>query len=457
MRKSTLALVSAALVLALLPASGAIAADPTPSPSQSQSPTPSVTATPTPTPTPNKPRSCSIREAASSKNLAYFYGYAMNAKTGEVYLNIRGDQQTPSASVMKVVTAAAAINTLPADYSATTSVLTVVNEPGTIVLRGGGDHTLSRLTPPSYTTYKKPPKLKELADAVIASLPAGMQITKIILDATFFDQPSWNTAWKNSDRTNGYMSLITGLQVDSDRANPDLTDVKYSGTRSTNPVISAGKYFRTALGEIAKTATLVEAKTPANAVEIKSVKSQPISVWLDHALKYSDNTETEFIAKHALKFTGKSTSFKNIQPLAVSALKKNKISSKSLVMVDGSGLAQGNRVSAKMIAEIMAKTADPTSPLAAMLGYLPVSGVSGTLSARFTGASKAARGAVHAKSGYIPGLYSLAGVVMAKDGTPIAFAAFSREAGGKTLYYSARAAHDAIAARLYECGAGSYY
>jgi D-alanyl-D-alanine carboxypeptidase/D-alanyl-D-alanine-endopeptidase (penicillin-binding protein 4) len=333
----------------------------------------------------------------------------------------------------------------------------VVNEPGTIVLRGGGDHTLSRLTPPSYTTYKKPPKLKELADAVIASLPSETQITKIILDATFFDQPSWNTAWKNSDRTNGYMSLITGLQVDSDRANPDLTDVKYSGTRSTNPVISAGKYFRTALGDVAKTATLVEAKTPANAVEIKSVKSQPISVWLDHALKYSDNTETEFIAKHALKFTGKSTSFKNIQPLAVSALKKNKISSKSLVMVDGSGLAQGNRVSAKMIAEIMAKTADPTSPLAAMLGYLPVSGVSGTLSARFTGASKAARGAVHAKSGYIPGLYSLAGVVMAKDGTPIAFAAFSREAGGKTLYYSARAAHDAIAARLYECGAGSYY
>ncbi len=457
MRKSSLALVSAALVLAVLPASGAIAADPTPSPSQSQSPTPSVTATPTPTPTPNKPRSCSIRESATSKNLAYFYGYAMNAKTGEVYLNVRGDQQTPSASVMKVVTAAAAINTLPVDYSATTSVLSVVNEPGTIVLRGGGDHTLSRLTPPSYTTYKKPPKLKELADAVIASLPTGTQITKIILDATFFDQPSWNTAWKNSDRTNGYMSLITGLQVDSDRANPDLTDVKYSGTRSTNPVMSAGKYFRTALGDVAKTATLVEAKTPANAVEIKAVKSQPISVWLDHALKYSDNTETEFIAKHALKFTGKSTSFKNIQPLAVSALKKNKISSKSLVMVDGSGLAQGNRVSAKMIAEIMAKTADPTSPLAAMLGYLPVSGVSGTLSARFTGASKAARGAVHAKSGYIPGLYSLAGVVMAKDGTPIAFAAFSREAGGKTLYYSARAAHDAIAARLYECGAGSYY
>ena len=448
---------AAALVLALLPAGGAFAVDPTPSPSQSQTPTPLATPTPTATPIPNKPRSCSIRQAATSPNLAYFYGYAVNAKTGEVYLNIRGDQQTPSASVLKVVTAAAAISTLPKDYSATTTVLTVPSEPGTLVLKGGGDHTLSRLTPPSFTTYKKPPKLKELADAVIASWPAGTTINKIILDSSFFDQPAWNPAWKNSDRTNGYMSLITGLQVDSDRANPDLTDVKYSGNRSTNPVLSAGKYFKAAIGEIAKSATLVEAKTPATAIEIKAIKSQPISVWLDHALKYSDNTETEFIAKHALKYSGKSTSFKNIQSMAVATLKKLKIDGKKLVMVDGSGLAQANRVTAQLITQIMAKAADPTSPLAAMFDYLPVSGISGTLSARFTGVSKAARGFVRAKSGYIPGLYSLAGIVTAKDGTPIAFAAFSREAGGKKLYYSARAAHDALASRLYECGAGSYF
>lgn len=461
MRNRSLALVGAALALVLLPSGGVFAADPTPSPSQSQTPTTTPSATPTASPSlppvPNKPRSCSIRQAATSPNLAYFYGYAVNAITGEIYLNVRGEEQTPSASVLKVVTAAAAISTLPVDYTAKTTVLSVPNEPGTLVLKGGGDHTLSRLNPPSYTTYKKPPKLKELATAVIASWPAGTTINKIILDATYFDQPAWNTAWKASDRTNGYMSLITGLQVDSDRANPDLTDVKYSGNRSTNPVLATGKYFKAAIGDIAKTAILVEAKTPVSAVELKTVSSQPISVWLDHALKYSDNTETEFIAKHALKFSGKTTSFKNIQALAVAALKKLKIDSKKLVMLDGSGLAQGDRVTAKLITQIMARAANPASPLASMFDYLPVSGVSGTLSARFTGVSKAARGAVHAKSGYIPGLYSLAGIVMAKDGTPIAFAAFSREAGGKKLYYSARAAHDALAARFYECGAGSYF
>lgn len=457
--------VIAVLALSLLPAGTAGAVDPTPSPSQTQSPTPSGTpsatptpsASPTPPPVPNPPHSCSIRAAATSRDLASYYGYAVNADTGKVYLDIRGNDQTPSASVMKVMTASAAISTLPVDYTATTQIFSVPSQPGVLVLKGGGDHTLSRLNSPSYTTYKKPAKLKTLADAAIAAWPMGTTITKIILDTSFFDGPAWDTAWKNSDRTNGYMSLITGLQVDSDRANPDLTDVKYSGNRSTNPVLAAGKYFKTALGDIAKDATLVEALTPKDAISITAVNSQPIPVWLDHALKYSDNTETEMIAKHALRYAGMKTTFTNVQKLVAATMKKLKIDTKKLVMLDASGLAQGDRVTAKLITQVMAKVADPTSPLAAMFDYLPVSGQSGTLAARFNGVAKAARGYVHAKSGYIPGVYSLAGIVTAKDGTRIAFASFSRDAAGHKLYYSARAAQDALAARFYECGAGSYY
>ena len=455
--QKTLAVIAALTAIALAPSAAAYAVDPTPSPSQSQSPTTTPTASPTPTPTPNKPRTCSIRKAATAKDLAYFYGYAVNAKTGQVYLNVRGDVQTPSASVMKVVTAATAMSVLPADYTANTSVLTVPSEPGTIVLRGGGDHTLSRLTPPSFTTYKKPAKLKALADAVKLAIPTETKITKIILDASFFDQPGWNSAWKASDRTNGYMSLITGLQTDSDRANPDLTDKKYSGYRSKNPVLATGKYFLSALGEVAVGAKLVEAKTPDDAVPVAAASSQPITVWLDHALKYSDNTETEFIAKHALIKAGFVPSFENIQKLAVKTLKSLKIDSKKLVMLDGSGLAQGNRLTAKLVTQIMAKAATPDSSLAPMFSYLPVSGMSGTLSGRFNGANKGARGYVHAKSGYIPGLYSLAGIVNAKDGTTIAFAGFARSAGQKKVGYGARAALDTLATRFYNCGAGSYF
>ena len=448
------------LVGGLQPALGATPS-PTPTPTVSASPTSNVTATPTPTPTPtltpNKPRTCSIKAAATSKDLAYFYGYVMNATTGQVYANIRGDEQTPSASVMKVMTASAALATLDSAYVAHTRVFTMPDQPGVVVLKGGGDHTLSRLNSPSYTTYKKPAKISTLAAALLKTWPANQPITKIILDDTYFDKPVWNKAWKDSDRTNGYMSLITSLQVDSDRANPDLTSTKYSGTRSKDPVMVAGGYFKKALGTIASSATLEIGVTPDTAIEATNVQSQPMWVWLDHALKYSDNTETEMIARHTLRMAGFETTFSNIQPMVSRIMKRYGVDVKKLVMLDGSGLAQGDRVTAKMIATVMAKAANPSSDLNRMISYLPVSGVSGTLATRFNGSNKNSRGYVHAKSGYIPGLYSLAGVVYAKDGTAISFAGFARSFGGKQVGYGARSALDTLADRLFECGAGSYF
>lgn len=468
-RRVRIACALAATALVLTAIQPVLAATPsaTPTPSSAVTPsatptlsaTPNPTASPTPTPTPvaNKPRSCSIRAVVNSKDLGQFYGYVMNATTGQVYANIRGDEQTPSASVMKVVTAAAAMTTLEPNYSATTKVYVLTDEPTTVVLRGGGDHTLSRLNSPSFSTYKKPPKLSALAAQLMKVWPANQPITKIILDDTFFDKPTWNSAWKASDRTNGYMSIISALQVDSDRKNPDLTKTNYSGYRSSNPTLSAGNYFKQAIGQLAMTATLEIAATPQTAVEVASATSQPITVWLDHALKYSDNTETEIIARHALKSSGMATTFSNVQPLSARALKSLGVDSKKLTMLDGSGLAQGNRVTARMIATLLAKATKPESKLSPMIGYLPVAGKSGTLATRFNGANAVARGSVYAKSGYIPGLYSLAGIVYAKDGTAISFAGFARSVGAKKVGYAARPALDSLASRLYTCGAGSFY
>ena len=64
-----------------------------------------------------------------------------------------------------------------------------------------------------------------------------------------------------------------------------------------------------------------------------------------------------------------------------------------------------------------------------------------------------ARGFVKAKSGFIPGLYSLAGIINAKDGHRLAFAAFARSGNGKTVGYMARPALDTVATRFYQCGA----
>ena len=449
------------LSVALL--SGPAFAAPTPSPSETTSPSPTATASPSATPSPSPTQRipptgpfppCSAGKALTSSALGKLYGYVINADTGKVLIDVRGSEATPSASVLKVLTAAAAIVTLPPTYRATTKVLSVPGQPGTIVLQGGGDHTLSNMTGDSYTTYYRPARLETLAAQVFAKWNEATPIQKIILDSSFFSGPSYTSAWKASDRTNGYISHITGLQVDSDRANPDLTSTAYNGYRSTNPVLATGKFFRAALDGLADGATLVEGKTPAGAVELTRVVSQPITTWLAHAIAVSDNTETEFIGRHAAKAAGLPASFDSIQKLVKSKLEPLGIDTTGLVMKDGSGLAQTNRVTPKLIAELMVKVANNQSGLGSLETYLPVAGKTGTLAGRFRGPNAMAQKFVKGKSGYIPGLYSLAGIIDAKDGSRLAYALFARSGDGKTVGYAARPALDTAATRFYQCGGG---
>lgn len=396
---------------------------------------------------------CSAKTAMGNAALAKLYTYVVNVDTGEVLINQFGTSPTPSASVLKVLSVAAALTYLPADYRASTQVFTVPGEPGTIVLKGGGDHTLSQVTKGGFTTYAGAPRLTSLANKVYTKWAEEVPISKIILDTSFFSGPSYNSAWKQSDRTNGYISHITALQADSDRARPDLAQGGYSGYRSTDPIGRTGAMFKSALGGLAKKALVVAGETPADAVLLTSVESQPITTWMNHATTISDNTETEFIARHAAKATGREASFESIEPMAKEMLAGLGIDASKLVMKDGSGLAQADRVTAKMITELMVRVASGDEKLAALETYLPVAGVKGGLAYRFTGKNYSARGSVKGKTGYIPGLYSLAGIVNASDGTRLAYSIFARSAGGLKVNGATRGAIDTLATRYYTCGA----
>jgi serine-type D-Ala-D-Ala carboxypeptidase/endopeptidase (penicillin-binding protein 4) len=123
-------------------------------------------------------------------------------------------------------------------------------------------------------------------------------------------------------------------------------------------------------------------------------------------------------------------------------------------MKDGSGLAQTDRVTAKMIAQLMVKVANNQGGLGTLEGYLPVAGKTGTLAGRFKGPNQIAQTFVKGKSGYIPGLYSLAGIIDAKDGSRLAYAMFARSSGSNRVGYAARPALDTAATRFYQCGGG---
>lgn len=435
------AAITAVAVAGFVPAAAVVDPSPTPSSSPTASPTPSV------------PAKCSAASAMSNAALAKLYTYVVNVDTGQVLLNKLGTSQTPSASVLKVLSVAAGLTYLPSDYRASTQVFTIPGQPGTIVLKGGGDHTLSQVIKAGRTTYANAPRISTLANRVFNKWSAEVGISKIILDASFFSGPSYSSAWKKSDRTNGYISHITALQVDSDRARPDVSQTGYSGYRSTDPIGRTGGLFKAALGGLAKNAKIEIGKTPSNAELLTSVESQPITTWMDHATTISDNTETEFIARHAAIASGRSASFESIEPMVKTMLTELGIDSSKLVMKDGSGLAQANRVTPKMITELMVRVAQGEPKLAALETYLPIAGVKGGLAYRFTGKNYAARGSVKGKTGFIPGLYSLAGIINASDGTRLAYSIFARTADGKYVNGSTRSAIDTLATRFYTCGA----
>jgi D-alanyl-D-alanine carboxypeptidase/D-alanyl-D-alanine-endopeptidase (penicillin-binding protein 4) len=395
---------------------------------------------------------CSVAQNLKNPLLGKFYGSVIDVATGKQILGVRSDEQTPSASVLKVITAAAGIIYLGPNYRAETKVFYSEND-ATLYLVGGGDHTLSRYDPPSYTTYKTPPRISKLASQTLKAVGSVSLIKKIVVDQTFFDENGFNPAWKATDRTNGYITPIAALMVDANKNNADLTSSKYDSWRSTDPALKAGRVFKVALGAQAAGANVVIGTLGSNADLVSTVSSAPMSVWLDHAVKVSDNTETEMIMRHVQKATGAATRFDGIQKMAETTLDFLGLGHKGLVMRDASGLAQTDRVTPRMIAKLLVLAADPASPIADLSNYLATTSSYGTVANRFRGDAAVARGSVRAKSGYIPGLSSLAGLVKAKDGKTFAFAFFARtyEKEGFKIGYGARDAIDGLVAKTYLC------
>jgi D-alanyl-D-alanine carboxypeptidase/D-alanyl-D-alanine-endopeptidase (penicillin-binding protein 4) len=399
---------------------------------------------------------CTANKAMSQKTLGKFHAYVINVDTGEVLVDVLGKELTPSASVIKTLTAVAALQKLPLEYSAVTQVLATPSEPSTLVLKGGGDFTLSRLGPGESSVYSKPPRIRNLAKQALEKLPIEVPITKIILDDSFFSGERWNPDWPAKYRTLGYVSNITAIQADGDRVQPNRLISSYSFRRGKDPVVTAGEALLVSLGERAVNAELVVGKAPKDAYVISEVQSQDMrQSWLGHMLTHSDNTAAEFIARHAAKAAGLEGSIAGANKVIKQTLRELGLKPKPLVIRDASGLSNENRVHSKLLAELMVKVAKAENGLDALKQWMPIAGETGTLRYRFQGRSAIARGNVIAKTGYIPGLYGLSGIINASDGSRLAFAVFARadSENGVSVTYTAQGAIDRVVTRFYSCGA----
>ncbi|WIB25392.1 D-alanyl-D-alanine carboxypeptidase [Curtobacterium sp. MCSS17_015] len=428
-------------------ASRTVTASPTSTVTPSASTTPTATAvpsaTPTPTPTPTAAaRTCSIAGAASASGLGRFEGYVMDAATGEELFSRNGGTPAQTGSVMKTLTSATALAVLGGGHTIPT---TVTDEGGgTIALVGHGDATLSA---GNGTVYPGAPTLPQLAQQVKARLGAT-PVRTIVADGTWWSEAdAWHPTWPVSERTIGYQPEVTALMVDGDRANPAAA----TSPRSEDPIGRAGEAFRTALvdaGVVGAATAPITKRATTSQTTIAQVQSQPVSTLIGQMIPNSDNTLAEMLARVSSKEAGAGGTAASLTGVYASALRGYGVDPAGITIIDGSGESAANAVSPSFVAHLMVPVTTGAKGLGTLAGVLPVSGVSGTLSSRFTGANADARGKVHAKTGWIDSANTLGGYIDAADGTKLTFAFYA--IGSSRA--AALPALDAVTAAAYRCG-----
>lgn len=147
--------------------------------------------------------------------------------------------------------------------------------------------------------------------------------------------------------------------------------------------------------------------------------SEPLADALRRLNKYSNNLMTKnlFLTLGAAAYGAPATPDKGAQAVR-SALARQGIDTRKLVLENGSGLSRIERVSANLLNDVL--RAAWASPLFSEFeSALPIAGLDGTLKRRFNG-SRAA-GSAHLKTGTLRDASALAGYVLTARGRRVAF------------------------------------
>jgi len=396
---------------------------------------PSATPTPTPAPLPDGSVLAADLAKVPTTHLGQTAIVVADAQGNPLYS--RGVTPMTPASTTKLLTAMASLDVLGADTRYQTTVVSA--KPGAIVLVGGGDPLL---TNNASTLSYEPASLADLASQTATALKAS-KITSVILsyDASLFTGPSWAPSWK--DDWKSYQPRVSALE--------DNGGMRDAWNSQPDPAKSTAQDFAKHLAKDGvPVKNIVAGKAPAGAATIASVTSAPLSDMVSEMILNSNNLTAETLARHVGLAVSGQASFTGGSAAIESWLKGHGLWAAGMKIDGGSGLSSLSKIDPTVLAKAVADSlADAEySPI---VDGLPQAGVSGTLAKRFNEkTAKAGQKVVHAKTGTLSGVYTLAGYVTTKDGATLTFAAMVNKSAG----YEATALTwiDTSAALLAGCG-----
>ncbi len=373
-------------------------------------------------------------------------GQVIDPVTGTVLWQRAPGVRLVPGSTAKLLTASAALLALDHQARLHTAVL-AGSEPGTGVLLGGGDPTLSAARPGTVTGYPGAARLDDLVSQVQARAPGPVR--RVLVDVHRYVGDGMAPGWLPGDVAGGYIAPTEPVMLDGGRVDP----TQESSPRQARPARAAAAELARRLG--ADPGTVSFGSAPPGAAVLGEVSSPPVQDLVATALSRSDNVLAEALAREVARASGAQPSFSGAAQAVLTVLRDHGFDVSRVTLMDGSGLSVLDALPATLLPDLLGAAAAPeesqqrTAALRPLLVGLPVAGSSGTLADRYLGpAAAAGRGWVRAKTGTLTGVNSLAGTVLDAEGRVLVFALLSN--GPDPVL--ARPRLDALAAELRTCG-----
>lgn len=393
-------------------------------------------------------------------------------KNGEFLYSRNEHQQFVPASIMKIITAQAALLYLGSDYKFSTRLATdaknvdngVIN--GNVYLINSGDPTL--------TYYDMSDLMVTLKAQQIHQINGNVYI-----DNTAYDQESYGPGWIWKDKRYCFAAPITASIINHNCLSFSILPSKvgqrasivgnpqayYSGIQNevitksrgasrscyihltnnadgtisvsgcmpkgktpqgvTTVIYDVVEYNKSMLRDLFKTSDIqvngvvAEAAAPTSAQIIASHQSKPLHELITDMLKMSDNIIAGSLFKKIGElFTRQPGSWMNGSNAVAKILsQKGGIDMQRMNVLDGSGLSRDNRVTPSQMMQLLDFAYHHNETNYQFISALPVAGVDGTLKHRLSNIAWKVR----AKTGTMSGVVSLAGYVVTKEKEPLAF------------------------------------
>ncbi|RVW06665.1 D-alanyl-D-alanine carboxypeptidase/D-alanyl-D-alanine endopeptidase [Rhodococcus spongiicola] len=402
--------------------------------------TPQVAPLPDDAPMPTRQAlEAALAPVVSNPDLGVFTGVVSDAQTGTVLWAKDPDTLMTPASATKILTAAAAMLTLPPDHRVETRVVQG-SSAGELVLVGEGDPTLTA-QPPGQPNYY--PGAPHVADLVEQIRRAGVEVDRIVVDTSAYIGPAMAPGWVPDDIAAGFIAPVEPVMIDGARIEPLIDE----SPRSATPALDAGRTLAQALG--IDPARVALGKAEPDAATVASVQSAPLRDRLGQMMRMSDNVLAETIAREVAGAKNVDRSFAGATASVAQVLYDAGFKMDGLILHDGSGLSVDNRVSALLLDNVLNAAAGDSKPqLRPMLDDLPVAGATGTLADRYVSGDRTGAGWVRAKTGTLSIASVLTGYVVDADGRVLTFTLMSND----RLPMVSRPALDAVAGALRQCG-----